>query len=344
MLSSRRQDPILHSSHSVIRLLVVLALSGVLGACSDTDSPLAPGGADEALVTADEASQASAPEALITALTSPRIAFSSYRNSNNDIYLMDPQGYQVKRMTTPSTWEGSPSWSWDNKRIALVRPRKDASNVTHYDIYLINADGTNGHWARSTPSPYNLAAPSWHPDGSHIMVTITAQDGRWYVGWLHLATGTIGNFAIGGQPVLGKQPSYDATGQRIVYVSTSSYKYSLDVVNANGSGHVTLLSASGSNIDGPAFSPDGKRIAFSNTAGNGDQEIFVKSLVDGSVKRLTYSTGTDLWPSWSPDGTKIVFSSTRNGQLQIWSMSATGGRATRISHNSYAERTPAYSH
>jgi Tol biopolymer transport system component len=176
------------------------------------------------------------------------------------------------------------------------------------------------------------------------MVTVTAQDGRWYVGWLHLASGTIGNFAIGGQPVLGKQPSYDATGQRIVYVSTSSYKYNLDVVNANGSGHVTLLSASGSNIDGPAFSPDGKRIAFSNTAGNGDQEIFVKSLVDGSVKRLTYSTGTDLWPSWSPDGTKIVFSSTRNGQLQIWSMSATGGRATRISHNSYAERTPAYSH
>jgi Tol biopolymer transport system component len=342
MLSPRRQDSILHLSHSAIPLLLVLALQ--LGACGDSDSPLAPGGADEALVTADEAPQASPPEALVTALTSPRIAFSSYRNSNNDIYLMDPQGYQVKRITTASTWEGSPSWSWDNKRIALVRPRKDASNVTHYDIYLINADGTNGHWARSTPSPYNLAHPSWHPDGSHILVTITAQDGRWYVGWLNLASGTIGSFTIGGQPVLGKQPSYDATGQRIVYVSTSSYKYSLDLVNANGSGHVTLLSASGSTIDGPAFSRDGKRIAFSNVAGNGDQEIFIKSLVDGSVKRLTYTTGTDLWPSWSPDGSKIVFGSSRNGQLQIWSMSATGGSATRISHNKYAERTPAYSH
>jgi TolB protein len=106
---------------------------------------------------------------------------------------------------------------------------------------------------------------------------------------------------------------------------------------------VTLLSASGSNIDGPAFSPDGKRIAFSNAASNGDQELFVKSLVDGSVKRLTYSTGDDLWPTWSPDS-KIVFGSTRNGRFQIWSVSDTGGSATRLSHNSYTEKTPAYSY
>jgi Tol biopolymer transport system component len=338
---SRRQDPILRSSHSVIPLLLFLALA--LGACGDSDSPLAPGGADEAPMTADEAPLASAPEALVATLSTQRIAFASYRNGNQDIYLMDPQGYNVKRLTTASAYEVSPAWSWDNKRIALVRPRKDASNVTHDDIYLINADGTNGHWARSTPSPYNLAWPSWHPDGSHILITITAQDGRWYVGWLHLASGTIGNFAIGGQPVLGKQPSYDATGQRIVYVNTSSYKYSLDVVNANGTGHVMLLSAYGSTIDRPAFSPDGKQIAFSNTGSSDDQEIYVRK-ADGSIKRLTYSAGTDLWPTWSPDGSKIVFGSTRNGKLQIWSMSATGGSATRISHNSYAERTPAYSH
>ena len=83
---------------------------------------------------------------------------------------------------------------------------------------------------------------------------------------------------------------------------------------------------------------------FSNSASNGDQEIFVKSLVDGLVKRLTYATGPDLWPNWSPDGSKIVFSSNRNGHLQIWSVSATGGSATRLSHNSYDERTPVWSH
>jgi TolB protein len=342
MLSSRRQDPILHSTHSVIPLLLVLALSVALGACGDSDTPLAPGGADEAPVTADEVPQASAPEALVATLSTQRIAFASYRNGNQDIYLMDPQGYNVKRLTTASAYEVSPAWSWDNKRIALVRPRKDASNISHSDIYLINADGTNGHWALSTPSPYDLAYPSWSPDGSHILVTLTYQ-GVWQVGSVHLANRNLRFFTTSGSAwVLGKQPSYDPTGQRIVYVGSSSK--SLDLINADGSGHVTLGVVPKPTLDGPAFSPDGKRLAFSNAASNGDQEIFVKSLVDGSVKRLTYSTGTDLWPSWSPDGSKIVFSSTRNGKLQIWSMSAGGGSATRLSHNSYSERTPVYSH
>jgi Tol biopolymer transport system component len=342
MLCSSRQHPMLQLFQTLLPRLFFLSATLALAACGDSDSPLAPGGVEEAPVTADEALQASAPEALAATLSAQRITFASYRNGNEDIYSMDPQGYNVKRLTTVSAYEVAPAWSWDNKRIALVRPRKDAANVTHSDIYLINADGSNGHWARSTPSPYDLMYPSWHPDGSHLLVTV-AKDGKWYVGWLQLASGVIGNVAIGGQAVLGKQASYDATGQRIVYVSTSSYKYTLDVVNANGTGHATLLSASGSTIDRPAFSQDGKQIAFANTASNGDYEIFVRK-ADGSIKRLTYSTGTDGWPTWSPDGSKIVFTSGRNGKAQLWSMIATGGSATRLSHNSYSEQTPAYSH
>ena len=117
----------------------------------------------------------------------------------------------------------------------------------------------------------------------------------------------------------------------------------LEVMNADGTGHTVLLSAPGATIDAPVFSPDGKRIAFSNAAANGDQEIFVRN-ADGSVDRLTYAAGTDLSPSWSPDGSRIAFTSTRNGKLQIWTMSSSGGSATRISRNAYAERTPAYSH
>ena len=341
MLCSSRQHPMLQLFQALLPRLFFLSATLALGACGDTDSPLAPGGAEEAPVTAGETLQASAPEALVVTLSTPRIAFGSYRNGNQDIYLMDPQGYNVKRLTTASAYEVTPAWSWDNKRIALIRPRKDASNVTHSDIYLINADGTNGHWVLSTPSPYNLSTPSWSPDGSHILVTIS-DVACWRLGWVHLTSRILGNLTSGGGLVAGKQPSYDPTGQKIVYVGLNSK--SLDLINHDGSGHVTLGLAPNSTLDGPVFSPDGKRIAFSNAASNGDQEIFVKSLVDGSVKRLTYATGADLWPNWSPDGSKIVFGSNRNGHLQIWSVSATGGSATRLSHNSYDERTPVWSH
>jgi Tol biopolymer transport system component len=320
---------------SLLPPLLVVAAALMFEACDGTESPLAPA---EDLPA--PASESAAPDLAVAALLSPRIAFTSYRNGNQDIYLMNAQGYQVVRLTTASTYEVEPAWSYDNKRIALVRPRLDASKVTHYDIYIIDADGTHGHWARPTPYLYNLGSPSWAPDGSHLLATVSA-NGTTYPAWLHLSSGTIGFFPDAGGILQGQQPSYDPTGQRIVFIGSNSK--SLDVMNANASGHVKLLSAPGSTIEGPVFSPDGKRIAFSNAASNGDQEIFVRN-ADGSVKRLTYTAGTDLWPSWSPDGSRIVFGSTRNGKLQIWTMSATGGSATRISRNSYTERTPAFSH
>lgn len=313
------------------RLLLATAL--LLAACDGAEPPLAP--AEETGITGTPSGEVAAA---ITAW--PRIAFASYRNGNNDIYVMDPQGYQVTRLTTVAKWELSPAWSWNNQRIALVRPRRDSLGTVRDDIFLINADGSGGRWALSKASPYELSHPSWSPDGSHILVTIAAQ-GTWYVGAIGMTSRALQFVASGGNAVPGRQASYDPAGQRIVYVGSNSK--TLDVMNANGTGHTVLLSAPGPTIDAPVFSPDGKRIAFGNAAADGNQEIFVRN-ADGSVHRLTYATGTDLSPSWSPDGSRIAFSSTRNGKLQIWTMSSSGGSATRISRNGYAERTPAYSH
>ncbi len=332
---------------SVLLVLPAPAVLLALAACDATSSPLAPTGGDEPIAPAEAlpspAGETAPAGGGLAAITGPRIVFTSNRSGNGDIYLMDPQGYNVKRLTTAAATETFPAWSWQNHRIALVRPRKDASNVVHRDLYLINADGTNGRWALSTPSAYDLEHPAWSPDGSRILVTMIHQGVR-YIGAVNVAGRFMDVLTSGGLPVRGKQPSYSPVGERFVYVNTRSTSYSLDLMNGDGSGHVVLGSVPGSTLDGPAFSPDGKRIAFSNTAGNGDTEIFVKSLVDGSVKRLTYSKGTDFRPTWSPDGSKIAFASTRSGRLQIWRMSATGGSATRLSRNSYDERWPSYSH
>jgi len=88
----------------------------------------------------------------------------------------------------------------------------------------------------------------------------------------------------------------------------------------------------------------GKRIAYSNEASDDNLEIFVKNLTDGTTKRLTNSAGSDLQPSWSPDGSKIAFASRRTGQYQIWTMPASGGSPTRITHTTTMEISPAWSH
>ena len=134
--------------------LLALAVLGIVASCDGSDSPLSPSAgtsAAPARAIAAPTETAEIPNQLL-ALTSPRIAFASSLNGNRDIYLMDSYGKQLTRLTTFWTYETSPAWSWGNQRLAMVRPRKDASNVTHSDIYIINTDGTNGHWWRSTPS------------------------------------------------------------------------------------------------------------------------------------------------------------------------------------------------
>ena len=233
-----------------------------------------------------------------------------------------------------------PAWSYDNKRIAVMRKRADIGNVIHDDIWVMNADGSNGHWVRPEASPWNLWNPSWSPDGSHLVLTMSIQ------GFVYLATMTVADGQVTlihpvGGGIMGLQPKYDPTGQKIVYIN--NYNKSVDQVNADGSNHKVLVTST-TLPNGPTFSPDGKKIAYSRMIpGTFNEEIFVRNLVTNATTRLTYSGSHDLEPSWSPDGTKIAFASERSGQYQVYVMSATGGSPVRITHTSTMEAEPFWS-
>ena len=311
----------------VYRRVLLLAVPAALAGCQDAGDSLGPssdtGVEPVALAVAGSA-----------AFSTPRIAFTSYGSGAGDIYWTNSSGAAPTRLTTSSALEQAPAWSWDNKRIALVRPRKDNSDVLHQDIYIINADGTAGHWARPYASTWLVTSPSWSPDGKRIVVVVGI-GGTGYLGYIDVATGSV-TLLGGGIP--GSDPSYDPTGTKIAYVTFAS---SLDQINADGTGHKLLLKGSG--MAHPTWAPDGKRIAF-NQQVNYDQELFVKNLADGTLKRLTTSKDADVWATWSPDGGKIAFSSFRSGKWQIWIMPSAGGSATRITHTSVTEQMAAFSH
>jgi Tol biopolymer transport system component len=322
---------------------IVLAGSLALGACDGADNQLAPG-TEDPIAPASEpaASEAAVADDALLLTTAPRIVFTSWRQSNAETYKMDPQGTSLLRLTkTAGAEERMPSWSYDNKRIAVMRKRADIGNVIHDDIWVMNADGSNGHWVRPEASPWNLWNPSWSPDGSHLVLTMSIQ------GFVYLATMTVADGQVTlihpvGGGIMGLQPKYDLTGQRIVYIN--NYNKSLDQVNADGSNHKVLVTST-TLPNGPTYSPDGKKIAYSRMIpGTYNEEIFVKNLVTNATTRLTYSGTHDLEPSWSPDGTKIAFASARSGQYQVYVMSATGGTPVRITHTSTMEAEPFWSH
>ncbi len=318
--------------------VLALAASLALAACGGADNPLEP--ADTPPLPAEAVSPTEQPAAtdLALATTAQRILFSSLRKGTHDVFRMDPLGSGVVRLTSFAKYEWEPAWSYDNKRIAMVRPRLDASNVEHYDIYLMNADGTNKRWARSVPSWFGIRFPSWSPDGSHLVVTVF-MGGAPYLATLKVATGEMAFVMAGGQVVRGTQPSYDPTGQKIIYVGSSGTTVD-QVFNGLHSGMVV----SPTTVTSPRFSPDGKKIAYANLVG-ATMDIFVYTIATNATKRLTSHAAWDAQPTWSPDGSKIAFVSKRSGKLQIWTMNAaTGGSLTRITHTDTDEVDPAWSH
>ena len=242
--------------------------------------------------------------------TTQRILFMSYPTSGGPtVTKVDPDRRESSSRLRQRTTRASPTWSWDNKRIALVR-RRPVGNTTQDDIYLINADGSNGHWASPTPSAYWIYDPSWSPDGSRLVVRVNIQDYP-HLAWMDVATGQLTFFNPLQGGVSGTRPSYNSAGTRIIYIGPD-YK-TIEQINADGSNHKIRYSAATYVVD-PSFSPDGKKIAFSRQlAGTNNPEIFVKNFADGTLKRLTTNGAYDTHPTWAPDGTRIAFASNRSG-------------------------------
>lgn len=338
MLAYRSRSPVPASRSLPVAALIAMALSAT--ACGG-DDPLAPTvqEAPVAEAASPEPSASVGPTGSLT--TAQRIAFVSYRNGQYDLYKMDPAGSSVLRLTNSSASESEPAWSADNKRVALVRPRLNAANQSRRDIYIINADGSNGHWARATaPDNFELSHPSWSPDGSKLAVTMSL-NGVNYISSLVLSTGKVAAYSTGYGGRTGTWPTYTKSGQ-IVYVGPTLK--TVIRINGDGSGSRTLYSSTQTLVQ-PALSPDGTKLSFVRMVDDlVNSEIFLKNLGTGATKQLTSSPGPDLSPTWSPDGSRIAFMSGRTGIGQIWTMSPTGGSLTRVSHTTTGEGSPSWSH
>ena len=78
-----------------------------------------------------------------------RIAFTSYRDGNWDIYVMDADGSNQQRLTDNPAVDRMPSWSADGSRIAFVSGRDG-----NWDIYVMDADGSNQQRLTDNVAPW----------------------------------------------------------------------------------------------------------------------------------------------------------------------------------------------
>lgn len=134
-------------------------------------------------------------------------------------------------------------------------------------------------------------------------------------------------------------------GQRIVFTTFGLTNSTIAVINADGSGQVTLSAIEGSDEAFPDWSPDGQRIAFTSRR-DGNNEIYLMNADGSNPVRLTDQSGDDFAPSWSPDGTQIVFVSDRDqeaGIYDLYIMNADGSGVARLTDDAYLDYAPDWS-
>ena len=78
-------------------------------------------------------------------------------SGNYDIYTLDFQGRTLRRLTTDPAEDSEPSWSPDGTQIAFVSDRGG-----DYDIYVMNADGSNEENLSDNAALFDVA-PNWRP-------------------------------------------------------------------------------------------------------------------------------------------------------------------------------------
>ncbi len=99
-----------------------------------------------------------------------QIAFGSNRDGDFEIYVMNTDGSNVRRLTKSPGLDMRPAWSPDGKQIAFTSNRDG-----NYEVYVMNADGSKVR--RVTNHPERDDCATWHPDGKRLAL-VSERDGR----------------------------------------------------------------------------------------------------------------------------------------------------------------------
>jgi Tol biopolymer transport system component len=200
---------------------------------------------------------------------SSRIVFARVQGTQNDpnreIFVINADGTGLERLTNNTAHDTRPAWSPDGTEIVFTSDRDDPNPIPClvtgcvFDIYVMNADGTNVR--RLTDDPANDDMPRFSPDGNSIVFSSDRTRSR-----AIYTMDTDGSNIVKLTPdgLVAADPDWSAAGDRIVFENNFCAACGLSdifMMDADGGNVVQLTQGLGNNIQ-PRWSPDGQKIVF----------------------------------------------------------------------------------
>lgn len=254
------------------------------------------------------------------------IAFMMEVEGNHDIYIMEPNGDNVRRLTDHAAYDMEPALSPDGQKVVFVSDRDK-----NWDIYMVDVDGSNvtqltfSSMANESFEEFSKAldwGTHWSPDGRWIAFQ-SQRDGNAEI-YVMRSDGS-NQKRLTFHPADDALPTWSPDGTQIGFMSARPSPVDIPVRNFDTylldteSGVVSRVTEY-VGLDGPpVWSPDGDLIAIASER-EGGQRIFIVDVSSGEWRLLTeaYDEGNEEFngeldgeiregsESWSPDGNWLV--------------------------------------
>lgn len=249
------------------------------------------------------------------------IAFMSDRrgpdnpDGRNHIFTLDLASGRVSQLTSGRNHHDQhPKWSPDGRRLSFV-----SSRGGNFDLYVMNADGTNVE--RLTDHPANDFDPMWMPDGQSLIFS-SERDSRsdLYRLWLKDRRVERLTHHFVGRAIM---PNVSPDGQFVAFAAQTLqrlqfWEFQIHVLEL-ATGKTRALGNSGGAC-WPSWSPDG-RLANVLLARE-PSTIQIRNADGGAARELAVMP--NMWhyyPDWSKDGGWVALSvSPKHHEGEDWDL------------------------
>lgn len=243
-----------------------------------------------------------------------RIAFANNSTRNKEIYVVDYDGANLRKLTNDNSIALLPRWSKDGRIFYTTYKYRNP------DIFAIDLKA-------GKISPIILKGGlsligGISPDGKAIALTSTGGSNP-SIFIYNLETHQKTQVSHKNTAVEGS-PSYSPDGKYIVFVSNRAGNPQIYLMDLT-TGKSRALTTKFNWADSPQWSPTGEWVVFSGRESPyHPMDIFLVDLTGTQIRRLTTDAGSNEDPTWSPDGRFIAFTTTRNGKRQLYMMDMDG--------------------